>query len=465
MSTSPILEIAPASSFVPEQEYIVDVLLRDFLGLDIHVMPRAQSDTLVISLDGKSVCLPQTLLAGDEREALAQRRPASIRELDVRRSELPSNAFGGASVPILYGDPDSGGRWITRTSDDVTIHADVLGSSFFLLTRLEEVGSQARDEYGLFPAAASLAALHGFLGRPLVDEYVRILWCVLQSQWPELRRSPRSFRTRVSHDVDRPFAYDHAGLRDRVWTVRNHARTHVLPGLGGSRILNAVAASLGLPHNDPFSNFEWLVELDESHGHRATYYFLCGGDTQFDGRYDVAAPAIRSLLRTLANAGHEIGLHGSFATIDDAPMMAAQRSRLAEVLADEGLPADVLAGRQHYLRWRAPVTWRVAEEAGLRFDSSVGYNDRIGFRAGTSFDYPVFDVERRRPLRLRERPLHVMDRALQDMDEPASLQAVDNVRREVARHGGTLEVLWHNNVLAESPVELRRYEHAIARTR
>ena len=47
--------------------------------------------------------------------------------------------------------------------------------------------------------------------------------------------------------------------------------------------------------------------------------------------------------------------------------------------------------RQHYLRWRAPTTWQNWEDAGLDYDSTVGYADHVGFRAGTCYEYPIFN--------------------------------------------------------------------------
>jgi hypothetical protein len=37
-------------------------------------------------------------------------------------------------------------------------------------------------------------------------DYVEILWAAMQRLWPGLKRKPRQARTRVSCDVDSPFA-------------------------------------------------------------------------------------------------------------------------------------------------------------------------------------------------------------------------------------------------------------------
>jgi len=462
IDSTPEFEVTLGAHYLPEREYLLNVLLGEFLGQKFR-SKRGAGDDVVISLEGRSLRLPQTLLRGGDGNGHGRRQPPrQIHGFDVAEAGFAQAAFGSRTVPILYGDSGSDGSWITQEEDEITLHADVLGSSFFLLSRLEEVGSDTRDEFGLYPARASLAWSHGFLGRPVVDEYVEILWELIEALWPGVRRRQTQFSVWVSHDVDRPRAFDYPGIRDRLFSVRQHARSGTLPRLYGSCALNAIAGVLGLPHRDPFDNFDWLMDTDEGQGLRATYYFLCGGDTSLDGRYDVGSSEIRSLLRCLVNRGHEIGVHGSYATMEDASMLGAERNRLAQILRCEGLPDHVASVRQHYLRWRAPVTWRVAEEAGMDVDSSVGFNEVVGFRSGTSFEHPVFDVEHRRELRLRERPLHLMDRGLRDFDQEQALSKIDDLRREVARHGGTLGVLWHNNTFTESSQELARYQRAIA---
>lgn len=48
-------------------------------------------------------------------------------------------------------------------------------------------------------------------------------------------------------------------------------------------------------------------------------------------------------------------------------------------------------------------------DAGMSYDSTLGYADRPGFRCGTCFEYTAFDVVSDQPLSLRIRPLIAMD--------------------------------------------------------
>ena len=96
-------------------------------------------------------------------------------------------------------------------------------------------------------------------------------------------------------------------------------------------------------------------------------------------------------------------------------------------------------GRQHYLQWVNPATWRNWDGAGLDYDCTLGYGDAVGFRTGTCREYPVFDLLRRRPLGLRERPFQVMDVTLFGylaLPPDRALDAVLAIARECRRYRG-----------------------------
>ncbi len=70
-----------------------------------------------------------------------------------------------------------------------------------------------------------------------------------------------------------------------------------------------------------------------------------------------------------------------------------------------------MGGRQDFLRWK-PATWVAWEAAGLAYDASVGFADRIGFRAGTAHAYHPWLLSENREARLLEIPIVAMDSTL-----------------------------------------------------
>src|SRR5213079_764648 len=94
---------------------------------------------------------------------------------------------------------------------------------------------------------------------------------------------------------------------------------------------------------------------------------------------------------------------------------------------DAVIGGNVVGGRQHYLRFRVPETWREWEAAGLRYDSTMTFAGHEGFRCGTSHAYRPFDLEEDRELMIEELPLVVMDGTLRLYRGLTAAEAMDSV--------------------------------------
>jgi hypothetical protein len=421
------------AAYSAERTYALDVLLGELLGLTVTAKTDERVDT-------------EIRLAGDDRAVVLRDGLFATRDADwLTAASLPKGPRPRLDgLPVIYGEPVPGG-------------IDLLGSAFFLLTRYEEAVLDARDEHGRFPTSASLAAREGFLERPLVHEYADMLWNALEAQWPSLERPSRVSEVLPTHDVDWPLTAD----RTVGTTVRRAAGDTLrrAPGVALRRLRHHATRQ---PAHDPNNTFDWIMDASERRGLRSAFYFIAGRADPRDGDYSLDDPWIRGLLRRIHERGHEIGLHPSYTTFDDAERTRAEYGILRRVCAEEGIEQQRWGGRQHFLRWRNPDTWRNWEAAGLDYDSTLGFPDAVGFRAGICTEYPVFDLRARRRLALRERPLIVMDVGLErlGLDSETAAERLAALRETCRRHAGQYTLLWHNSRLV-SGAERRLYEAAL----
>ncbi|MEO7863198.1 MAG: hypothetical protein ABIU05_22725, partial [Nitrospirales bacterium] len=153
------------------------------------------------------------------------------------------------------------------------------------------------------------------------------------------------------------------------------------------------------------------------------------------------AADIAVLLQTLVSSGREIGLHGIDAWIDSAK----GQEEMAQITNITG--AKNIGVRMHWLYFddNSPLA---LEKAGFSYDSTVGYNQTVGYRAGTAQVYKPLQTTS-----LLELPLHVMDTALFYPDylnltfEEADRRIgdiVDNARQ----FGGAVTFNWHDRSIA-----------------
>jgi hypothetical protein len=156
-------------------------------------------------------------------------------------------------------------------------------------------------------------------------------------------------------------------------------------------------------------------------------------------RYDVSE--IADQISRLLSARCEIGLHGIDAWRDETKArMELEKIRRATGASEHGV-------RMHWLFFdeQSPA---LLEKAGFSYDSTVGYNETVGYRAGTTQAFKPLGVER-----MLELPMHIMDTAL---FYPTYLNiSPKNVRivlapliENAAYFGGVLTVNWHDRSIA-----------------
>jgi hypothetical protein len=312
---------------------------------------------------------------------------------------------------------------------------DLVASAFWHLSRWEERAGAIRDEHGRFPASAALADP----GRPAVDS-------LLQQFRVAVGDTGRTrFTVALTHDVDTPWRWSRpralvgAAARARG-AVRDHrTRDAAAEGLG------LVAAPFRrLRGTDPNWSYERIAAIERAHGGCSTYFVMAGNHHPADGpdpaAYDRLRPAI---VAQIAAQGDEVGLHPSYTSSQRPERIAEERSRL-EQLAGAAVPGM----RFHYLRHDTHATLPELDRLGFAYDSSQGYGDAIGLRAGFSFPYRPYSLAEERPLGLVELPLAVMDATLAEqrylgLSAAAGLEHTLQLLERVADIGGTVAILWH----------------------
>ena len=447
------LRVVHPPGYERERSYVLDVLLRQFLGLE-HTAEPGPVEEVEVTLAGepeRSLRLRDGLFRCPADDWLT---PRSLPRPPLEAWDLAGSAFADAAVeaglPVLFGARLERGAWLDEDERGLRVGADLLGGAFFLLTRYEELALPDRDEHGRFPAAASLAVRAGFLRRPLVNEYAELLLALLRRLWPRLERRRWTFLEQPSHDVDTAFSPLAAPAVARALAGDLLRRRD--GGLAARRLGAFVRGRRGDPSADLYDTYDALMDASEARGLRSAFYFIADRPAgPIDGNYSLDEPRIRGLLRRIAARGHELGLHTSYSAYRDPEQTRKELELLVRACEEEGIGQERWGGRQHYLRFENPTTWQAWADAGLAYDSTVGFAEAPGFRCGVCYPYTVFNLSTRRALPLVERPLIVMDKTIiEDLAEEEAVSAVSELRERCRRYGGELQLLWHNARLASS---------------
>lgn len=448
-------KVTVPDNFFAERQYIADVILKEFLGLDYDIEQVADAKTVKISNNEntKEIIFPDVFFSMDESDWLKERSFPKEPLKTLAASFFPGNPMlCSNSVPIIYGSGDE----VSVLKESIYLPVDIFGSAFFMLTRYEEVVRKDRDTHNRFPASASLAFREKFLNRPIINEYVEILWASIKTLWTEIKRKERKFEMVLSHDVDRPFKY----LNMSPITLLKIAVADLIRRKSVKKAHESVksylAVKMGEIDRDTFNTFDFIMDLSEKTGLKSCFYFISDhSDNKINCDYSINDPEIIGLMKKIHSRGHEIGLHPGYDTFDDPEKLKNEFVKLQNVCAENGIIQDKWGSRQHYLRFSVPHTWRYLSEAGINYDSSVGFADHVGFRSGICYDYPVYDVIQRKPLDIIEKPLIVMEKTVIDgsymnMGLTINTQnAIIGIKKSIEMFRGTFSLLWHNNRLSE----------------
>ena len=341
------------------------------------------------------------------------------------------------------------------------VHYDILGLSYWMLTRLEEIGRSDLDDHFRFPAVSSHAYKHNYLERPIVDEWLFILGQVIKRIWPRVSLKQHSYKVMLSHDVDSPSLYAF-----KTWyAIGRMMAGHLLKRHNFKAFVIAPYVKLStrkkLSNYDPHNTFDWLMDVSESNNIKSAFYFICGRtDRLRDADYEPDHQVIRGLMRRVHERGHELGLHPSYNTYLDPGLLKGEAQRLKNICEAEDIEQREWGGRMHYLRWQQSTTMRAWADAGLDYDATMGYADRPGFRCGSCWEYTAFDPLAQEVLDLKIRPLIVMECTVIDKIYlglgvgRASEDKINLLKERCRQVGGGFGILWHNSYLMSSKLKV-----------
>jgi hypothetical protein len=295
--------------------------------------------------------------------------------------------------------------------------------------------------------------------QPSLEVHVQILRdLMINSGVPFLEIPPVpfgfNFAVSLTHDIDfigiKQHKFDHT-LAGFLYRSLFQGLRHFLRGKIGIRRLIRMwkaVASLPLVHvgliKDFWIPFEWYLQVEK--GLNPTYFLIPfkgvpGKKVNAPNPQRRASPYdpsdISEWTRKLLQEGCEIGVHGLDAWHDaKSAQTELERIRLVTNTKDVGV-------RIHWLL-RDDSTDKVLDSAGYLYDSTFGYNETIGYRAGTLQVYRPLSAKK-----LYQLPLHIQDGALfypqrLGLSEKEAERRCARMIEEASFFGGVLTLLWHD---------------------
>lgn len=422
-----MLKIELPNNFVAERTYIAEVLFSEILGLTYELQFTDRHDCMIAYGN-------HTLITAD---AFWTAKKSEYGFLNLRRipekvSELPASTLGGPMVAI-YGTATC--EWnIDNQCVTANCGIDIFASAFFMLTRWEESVITKRDKHGRFPYSSSLAWIHGFHHRPVVNEYAAFIRLFLEKSGFPLPMQRYTAQFISTHDVDYVFK----------WTKATSWVRTIIGDLFRRRSFALAFSNIGFflkspvsKYSDPYNTYKRLIKDDVKTGAKSIFYFLMDENNikslNLHGKW---------LFRKILSNGSIIGLHAGFNSYLPNGQLHKEKLMLESLTGTK-----VNETRQHYLRFSVPETWNMQNKRGIAVDSSLYYPEAPGFRTGCCTEFSCFDIFHRTKLPIRERTLCFMDRSMfyPEWQENGAEHYIMDLVHQVEKHGGDFVMLWHNS--------------------
>ena len=262
----------------------------------------------------------------------------------------------------------------------------------------------------------------------------------------------------LTHDVDHPLLRRHKFDHTMLGFVYRAFVGTLIAAIVGRRpwrhvwtnwlaVLKLPLVHLGLSP-DPWAEIERYLVLENG---ASSSFFVIPFAGQSGRQGGNAAPSARaaaygaadisSQIRNLVAADCEVALHGIDAWMDTS----AAANELDAIRSITG--KEEVGVRMHWLYFDTQTPLKL-ERAGASYDSSFGYNETVGYRAGTSQGYKPLVASR-----LIELPLHLMDTALfypsyLNLTPEQAYKRVGPMIENVVEFGGCLTINWHDRSIA-----------------
>ncbi len=356
-------------------------------------------------------------------------------------------------TPILFGQP------LTEQIDDTKIiHADLIASTYFLITRYEEiVRRNERDVHGRFPGKESLPYRAGFIDRPLVEEFGKLLRMQLREVCCNIEEpEPKIRKIFLTHDVDQL-----AHFRNLRGMLGGFIRGIKRPKEGQK----ALKSYFGGLKYDPWYTFPWLFQQDklvkskigDNRCESIVFMKSGGGKRKEDKPYtNLLTPDFQRFIKSCKRKGITLGLHSSYEAGITPSLIHKEKKTL-----DKITKINSVYHRNHFLDSREPEDMQELINCGFTDDFTMSYADMAGFRLGTCRPVKWINPSTFQISNLNLHSLAIMDVSLSEkkymyMNAHDAYQYCVQLIDCVESFNGELVLLWHNTTVEKTPLSYHR---------
>lgn len=246
----------------------------------------------------------------------------------------------------------------------------------------------------------------------------------------------------LSHDVDGPGKYDHFFNFPIDYT---NPKTAFNSSIQWLKLLKQYVKD---KHRNQYWVFDELLELESNYGFKSTSFFAATNlfnkyGHAIDVPYSLKQSKYVKIMTKMIDMGFEVALHAGYNAYESLDNFKREKKTLEEIINRK-----VLGLRHHY--WHLGkdpyLTMNKHEAAEFGYDSSLAFNDHLGFRYNVGFPFYPFDLKSNKMIKVLQIPTVCMDGNLFYKEGMTVEHAISDLKDHInviKDHEGVGSIDWH----------------------
>jgi len=419
-------------------QYIAKIIFETLLGVEYEIVKTDESfDEAIIHKSGIPALLygiPSDILPCIPDDGLLFENDIVSKEFFIKEGEI---------TKVCLSD---------NRHQGYTIDFDIFSAAFYLITQYQEYNSLDIDEHGRYIESGNILYKNGLHKRPLVDIYSEFIWQKLKSKYPTLVRKEQKFDFKITFDIDSPYLFKNKSVLVTAGSLLKNSLK-----FNFNNVFQQIKVLIG--GNDPYDVFDEIIKATEIS--KLLFFFLIDRHHKHDSRFSFNNKAYRRLIKRIADAGIEIGIHPSYTSFKKSDQIRFEKKQL-ELIAGK----QVLNSRMHFLKYALPETFEHLVNAGMENDYTLCPLNSTGFKNFISRPFYWFNLRTNAISSLIIHPTMVMDRALQKYMKLSPDEAWIQIKNTIDitnEYNGSFSILFHNSTLSETG-EWKRWKTVYEKT-
>lgn len=338
------------------------------------------------------------------------------------------NEQGVNDIEILVSEWE-GQPYFFKTSNQSDIPYDIFASSFFLLTRYEEYLPHVKNILGDYPATESIAYQNDFLKKPIINIWMKKFSEILNDKFESVHFKSQKPKIKLTIAVEKAFKYRKHGISRSITGFTSDFFRLKLKDIY-MRIKTWFR-----PDQDPFDVYDELIAFKNETGVDMTFVFQLGDYSIHTKNINHRKRVYKKLIKSMGDYC-EIGLMPSYEAIKEFSVLITEIKRF-EKIANHELRSIMI--KDHGLNF--PEFYINLDKTTITKDYSMGYYNKMGYRAGTSSSFLFYDLNLEQASPIEIHPYFCSTKAL----ESFKIEQIDEILNQHKPLNLTYNLLFDNS--------------------